>query len=69
MTPPESAGDPRDPQNPSKFQMHSHSALAAYRRALGDYKRAWYVVLAANGRPVRVEIDPSDVALTVPEYR
>jgi hypothetical protein len=69
MTPPEMAGDPRDPANPSRFQMHSHSALAAYRTAHGDYKRVWYAVLGPDGKPVRVEIDPCDLTLVVPEHR
>ena len=69
MTPPEMSGDPRDPANPSRFQMHSHSALAAYRTAHGEYTRAWYAVLGPDGKPVRVEIDPRDITLSVPEGR
>jgi hypothetical protein len=68
MTPPETVVDPRDPANPSKFQMHSHSALAAYRTAHGHYERAWYAVLGPNGIPVRVAIDPGDT-LAIPERR
>jgi hypothetical protein len=67
MTPPETTSDPRDPANPSKFQMHSHSALAAYRTAHGLYKRAWYAVLGPGGIPVRVAIEAGDLTLTIPE--
>jgi hypothetical protein len=66
MTPPETAGDPRDPANPSKFQTHSHAALAAYRTAHGHYKRAWYAVLGPSGIPLQVEIQPGDIALAIP---
>ena len=69
LTPPQTAGDPRDPANPSKFQMHSHSALAAYRTAHGHYKRAWYAVLGPDGIPVRVAIERGDIALAIPERR
>ena len=69
MSPPKTSGDPRDPANPSKFQMHSHSALAAYRAAHGNYRRAWYAVLGPDGIPVQVGIEPGDITLTIPERR
>jgi hypothetical protein len=40
----------------SQFQMHSHSTLATYCSAHGDYRRAWYIVLGPDGTPVHVQI-------------